>query len=233
MHAPITKPKTESNAAARKRKFEKWLGADQRYKNILHRFDGGCDAGARVAAKIGTNKSYEWLIDRACPGPVDQPHPARLDLSKFRPQNHWSRWAHARKCSVDLRRNGKVRCQPDATWDTTVAMGREDAIATKIDEDLRIAGLDYPWQDRPPAPQKKNITTYRRGEAPFHRIDKPSPRETIRLLNLYRRTGNMLARNTLVAGYIDDAKRIARKTAGNVEDIEQDAAVALIEAVEK
>jgi len=96
-----------------------------------------------------------------------------------------------------------------------------------------VAGLDYTWRDRPPAPQKKNIITYCSGEAPFHRIDKPSPRETIRLLNLYRSTGSMLARNTLVAGYLDDAKKIARQTAGDVEDIEQDAAVALIEAVEK
>ena len=108
MHAPITRPKTESNAANRRRKFEKWLSAEQRYRNILHHIDG-VDAGARVAEKIGTNKSYQWLLEVAVPGPVDRPHPANFDGAKL----YWSRWDHARRCVGDLRWDGKATCKPD------------------------------------------------------------------------------------------------------------------------
>jgi hypothetical protein len=281
--------------------------------------------GTARASEFGkTDKGHQALFDAACPGPFDHPHRARLYLLSFIVQNYWSRWSHHRRCFADLRRNGKVYCRPDETWDTVMAGGLEDAFSQKVDREtglfgrefvdddvmdelppvpsdissahlskalpistlrlrrarggassgrrvgrrvcpavgldeidlladiLRwhflwmlglhsmapvefvrlsllwmIAGLDYIWQDRPPAPQKKNITIYRRGEAPFHRINKPSPRETIRLLILYRRTGDVIARNTVVAGYLDDAKRIAgRYRTDNADDLEQDAAEA-------
>jgi hypothetical protein len=289
-------------------------------------------ATSLVGATVCPSNPFQWLYERACPGPVDKPHRARLYLLSFIVQNYWSRWSHHRRCFADLRWNGKVYCKPDETWDTPMARGLEDAVSRKIDKEAQIfgpeygdndsvmdelppvpsdissvclsialpistlrlrrakrrtpsgrrvgrracpdvgldeidlladtlrfhflwmlglhsmatlefirlsflwmiAGLDYVWQDRPPAPQQKKITIYRRGEAPFHRIDKPSPRETIRLLNLYRRTGDVIARNTVVAGYLDDAMGIARRyRTDNADDLEQDAAEALIEAVEK
>jgi hypothetical protein len=243
-------------------------------------------AVATVAADflISRTESYphQRLFERACPGPLDHPHRAKFYLLSFIVQNYWSRWLHHRRCFADLRRNGKIYCKPDETWDTVMARGGEDAIWRKIEQDLKIlgcvcpglgllgeidlladilrwhflwmvglhspaavefirlallwiiAGLDYTWRDRPPVPQQQNIMIYRGGEAPFHHIDKPSPRETIRLLTLYRRTGDVAARNTIVAGYLDDAIRISRRyRTDNADDLAQDAAEALIEAVEK
>jgi hypothetical protein len=208
-------------------------------------------------SRVGSRYPYQRLFEAACPGPVDRPHRGRLYLLSFWVQNYWSRWAHSRRGFVDLRWNGKVRCKPDETWDTTVAMGLEDAICRKIDllplgelfRKIRsapvlgffllwlLAGLGAPavaWEDRPPTPQYQNIKIYRGGEAPFHSVPKPSPSETIKLLNLYRRKGDVVARNTIVAGYLGDAKRIARRfQTDEVEDLEQDAAEALLEAVEK
>ena len=76
---------------------------------------------------------YQRLFERACPGPVDHPHRARLYLLSFWVQNYWGRWSHARRCFADLRWNGKVRCKPDATWDTTAAIGLDEALCLKLD----------------------------------------------------------------------------------------------------
>jgi Sigma-70 region 2 len=202
---------------------------------------------------------HQQLFEAACPGIADSPHRARLYLLSFLVQNHWSRWAHARRCRGDLRWNGKVYCKPDETWDTTAAIGLGEALCRRLDYTLPTAfsktrilgffllwllaglGLGPTWEDEPPplrsrviTAQRQNIKAWRSGEAPFHHIDKPGPRETIKLLTLYRRTGDVIARNTVVAGYLDDAKGIARRyRTEDADDLEQDAAEALIEAVEK
>jgi hypothetical protein len=174
MHAPIPKPKAEDTSSARRRKFEKWLGAEQRYRNFLHRIDGGSDAGARVAAKIGTNKSYQWLLETACPGPVDYPHPARINFKKnpnsrfsievlvdeigdriqvvrggprWRykfEKEYWSRWHHARQCIGDLRWLGKATCSPDTTAEHNAWRGLQTIVARRIDCRCREPILRHP-----------------------------------------------------------------------------------------
>ena len=138
---------------------------------------------------------YQRLFERACPGPVDRPHRARLYLLSFWVQNYWGRWAHARKCFADLRGNGKVRCKPDATWDTTAAIGLDEALCRKLDYRLPKVFSKTPvlgffllwllamlafgptWEDSPPEPQHKNIETYRGGLAPFHHVHVTRPDE--------------------------------------------------------
>jgi hypothetical protein len=79
--------------------------------------------------------SYEGLIGVACPGPVDrwEKRPtdpvekgpaARIDFKRtgekapFRykfEKEYWPRWKHARRCVLDNRSNGKVKCEADFT----------------------------------------------------------------------------------------------------------------------
>lgn len=180
---------------------------------------------------------YQRLFERACPGAVDRPHCARLYLLSFWIQNYWSRWGHSRKCFADLRRNG--RCKSDATWDTTVAIGLNEALCRKLDQRvpkiffkkpvlgffllwlLAGLGLGPIWEDEPPplrsrviTPQRQNIKNYRGGEAPFHHIPKPNEEDTKRLFQLGR-AGDMNARNTLVAGYLVEARKAAARKEAN------------------
>jgi hypothetical protein len=196
---------------------------------------------------------HQRLFERACPGPVDTPHRARLNQLLFWVQNYRGRWAHSRRCFVDMRWSGKVYCRPDETWDTTVANGRDEVLCRQLDYRLPKVFFKKPalgffllwlaaylelgptWEDSPPKPQQKNIKTYLGGEAPFHHVAEPSANEAIHLFQLFK-AGDMSARNMLVAGHIDAARKIARRLCGLVadyEDLEQEAVLALFRAVDK
>ena len=55
---------------------------------------------------------HQRLFERACPGPVDHPHHARLYPLSFLVQNYWSRWSQTTEHDwADLRWNGKVYYQ--------------------------------------------------------------------------------------------------------------------------
>ena len=202
---------------------------------------------------------HQRLFERACPGPVDRPHRARLYLLSFWIQNYWGRWAHSRKCFSDLRLNGKVRCQADATWDTTVANGLNEVLCRKLDYKLPevfsktpvlvffllwlLAGLGLgpTWEDEPPplrsrviTPQRQNIKTYLGGEAPFHHVDRPDEAKEKRLVKLAK-GGDIVARNTLVAGHLWVIKEIAREFRvhdSDIDDLRQEAALALFKALD-
>jgi hypothetical protein len=73
------------------------------------------------------------LFEAACPGPVDCPHRARLNVLEFWVQSHWGRWVYPRRCFDDLRWNGKISRHPDSTWDTTVALGLDEVLCRKLD----------------------------------------------------------------------------------------------------
>src|SRR5262245_66636060 len=105
-------PWTESGPATRK-----GGGGDWDYYSVAERecWDATCARYQRVESY-----PYQRLVERACPGPVDQPHPARLYLSTFWVQNHWGRWAHARKSIAELRWDGKGRRKPGGNGSTTV-----------------------------------------------------------------------------------------------------------------
>jgi RNA polymerase sigma factor (sigma-70 family) len=198
---------------------------------------------------------HQRLFERACPGPVDRPHPARLYLLSFWVQNYWGRWAHARKCFADLRWNGKVRCKPDSTWETTVAIGLSEVLCRRLDYTLPkvfskspVLGffllwllayleLGLAWEDSPPKPQRKNIETYRGGLAPFFddvaRPDKYRERQLVERA----KAGDVIARNTLVAGHLWIPEEIAREREFRVDDSEaddllQEGALALFKAIE-
>ena len=157
MHAPAPRINAEA-----------WLifllvAYEQFYRNFVHRIDGGADAEARVFGKIGTNKSYQWLLDVACPGPADRPHPARINFKKNPnpdfsievlidedgdriqvvrggtrwlykfDKEYWPRWHHARRCIGDIRSHGKVDCEPDFTHQQAAGLGLERAICRALD----------------------------------------------------------------------------------------------------
>ena len=195
---------------------------------------------------------YQRLFERACPGPVDRPHRARLYLLSFWVQNYWGRWAHPRKCFDDLRRNGKVRCQPDATWDTTVTIGLSEALCRKLDYRLPevfsktpvlglsllwlLAGLGLgpTWEDSPPKPQHKNTKTYRGGLAPFHRVTRPDENEERQLVGCAK-AGDVIARNMVIAGHLWITEEIAREfhvDDSEADDLRQEAALALFRALD-
>ena len=194
------------------------------------------------------------LFERACPGPVDYPHRARLYLLSFWVQNYWGRWAHPRRCYADLRVNGKVRCKPDSTWETTAAIGLDEVLCRQLDYRLPKTfsktpvlgffllwmlagiGLGLTWEDSQPEPQRKNIKDYRRGEAPFHHVHVARPDRTgeRQLFNLAK-SGDIAARNTLIAGHLWLADAVARKLCGDrsdFDDIRQEARLALFKALD-
>ena len=197
---------------------------------------------------------YQRLFERACPGPVDHPHRARLYLLSFWVQNYWGRWAHTRRCYADLRVNGKVRCKPDATWETTAAIGLDEVLCRKLDYKLPRTfsktpvlgffllwilvglGLGLTWEDSPSEPQHKNIETYRGGLAPFHHahVARPDEDEERRLIGLAK-AGDIIARNVVIAGHL----WLANEAAGEFyvdeserDDIRQQAAVFLFKALD-
>jgi RNA polymerase sigma factor (sigma-70 family) len=207
-------------------------------------------------AKAGpAAKGHQWLFELACPGPVDRPHRANFYLLSCWVQNYWGRWSHARKGFADLRWNGKVHCSPDATWDTTVAIGLDEVRCRHLDYQLpkiffkkpvlgffllwllAMLGLGPVWEDRPPKPQRKKILKFRGGEAPFHHIARPNEAEERRLFKLAK-GGDIIARNMIIAGHLRLAEEIAGefhvKPNGvfDIDDIRQDAAEALFKAVD-
>jgi DNA-directed RNA polymerase sigma subunit (sigma70/sigma32) len=90
------------------------------------------------------------------------------------------------------------------------------------------------WVDSPPEPQRKNIKTFRRGEAPFHRVARPDKSEEIRLGRLYR-AGDVIAGNTLIASHIWITKTIAKKYQDEAEldDLVQEGTFGLYKALQK
>jgi hypothetical protein len=91
--------------------------------------------------------------------------------------------------------NGKIRCKPDATWETTAAIGLDEALCRKLDYKLpkkfsktpvlgffllwllAMLELGPAWEDSPPEPQRKNIKGHLSGEAPFHHVHVTRPDE--------------------------------------------------------
>ena len=206
-----------------------------------------------VLRPIASNP-YQRLFERACPGPMDHPHPARLYLLSFWVQNYWGRWSHARKCFADLRWNGKVHCKPDATWETTAAIGLDEALCLKLDYRLPKVFSKTPvlgffllwllamlafgptWEDSPPEPQHKNIETYRSGLAPFHHVHvtRPDGAEEKRLIEAAR-AGDVIARNTVIAGHLwlaDEAAGEFYVDESERDDIRQQAAEFLFKALD-
>jgi RNA polymerase sigma factor (sigma-70 family) len=197
---------------------------------------------------------HQRLFERACPGPLDRPHRARLYLLSFWMQNYWSRWAHARKCCADPRWNGKVSCHPDATWGATVANGLEEVLCHKLDYKLPkvfsknpVIGFFLLWllaylglgptrEDSPPEPQCKNIHQYRGGLAPFHRqrVTRPDEAEERQLVKRAK-AGDVIARNKIIASHLWMTEEIAREFRlgdGDVDDLGQEAALALFKALD-
>jgi hypothetical protein len=214
----------------------------------------GTDVSPRVTAKIGANKSHQWLVEVACPGPVDRPHRASIDRKNK--NIYWSRWAHARRCFGDDRWHGKVSCEPDETYIQAAANGLEDALCQQIDVPPNHVGEDW-WlvelidQARTPVlgffvlwlsagllagltrdPQRKNIHNYRGGLAPFHDVARPDENEERRLARLYQ-SGDVVAGNMLMAGHLWIVKAVARKFQGEAEkdDLEQEGTFGLYKAL--
>jgi RNA polymerase sigma factor (sigma-70 family) len=198
---------------------------------------------------------YQALAEKACPGAVDRPHRARLYGLTFWVQNYWGRWAHARKCIADLRWNGKVRCSPDCTYETTAARGLEEALCRSLDSKcpavffktpllgffllwlLAGLGMRPTWEDSPPKPQRKKIETFGGGIAPFHRIARPDDAEERRLVKRAK-AGDVIARNMLIAGHLWITEKAARRFRGwlddenEIDDLKQAAAEALFRALD-
>jgi hypothetical protein len=197
---------------------------------------------------------HQRLFERACPGPLDRPHRARLYLLSFWVQNYWSRWAHARKCCADPRWHGKVCCHPDATWGTTVAIGLEEVLCHKLDYELpkvfsknpvlgffllwllAYLGLGPTWEDSPPEPQCKNIHQYRGGLAPFHRqrVTRPDEAEERQLVKRAK-AGDVIACNMIIASHLWITEKMSgefRLGDGDIDDFRQEAALALFKALD-
>jgi hypothetical protein len=197
---------------------------------------------------------HQRLFEAACPGIADSPHRAKLHILNFWVQNYWGRWSHSRRCFADLRTNGKIRCNPDSTWETTAAIGLSEVLCRKLDYKvpkkfsktpllgffllwlLAMLDLGPTWEDSPPEPQHKNIKTYRRGLAPFHDRDvqRPDEAEERRLIKLAK-GGDVFARNTIIAGHIWLAKAVARKFHTDdvkAYDLSQEATLALFKALD-
>jgi RNA polymerase sigma factor (sigma-70 family) len=195
---------------------------------------------------------HQRLYERACPGPVDQPHRARFYRLTCWTQNYWGRRAHARRCNTDLRWNGKVRCYPDATWDTTAAIGLEEVRCRKLDYTLpklffkkpvlgffllwllAYLGLGPTWEDSTPQPQCKNIHEYRGGLAPFHRIARADEADERQLIKRAK-AGDVIARNMVIGGHLWITEEIAREFRlddSDIDDLRQEAALALFKALD-
>jgi RNA polymerase sigma factor (sigma-70 family) len=101
---------------------------------------------------------------------------------------------------------------------------------------LAMLGLGPTWEDSPPEPQRKNIETFRGGLAPFHSIARPDEAEERRLVERAK-AGDLIARNTLVAGHLWIAKKVAGRFRGwlndenEIDDLQQEAALALFRAI--
>jgi hypothetical protein len=222
------------------------------------------NVSARVTARIGTGNSHQALFERACPGPMDRPHPARIKMlavafrmNKNNRGGHfyvtetgsWARWNYARRCIADNRSNGKVRCEADITHEQAAGAELEDALLCRLDYKLAEAFFRTPllgffllwfcwlcWVDSPPERQRRNIKTFRRGEAPFHRqhVTRPDKSEEIRLVRLYR-AGDVIAGNTLIASHIWITKTIAKKYQDEAEfdDLVQEGTFGLYKALQK
>jgi len=95
---------------------------------------------------------YQKLLERAHPGPVDKPHGANITAESFsgperdRALRFRKRWQHARRCIADDRWHGKVRCEPDITYEQEAGRDFEQSLCDEIDgqpHDL----LDVWWFD--------------------------------------------------------------------------------------
>ena len=100
----------------------------------------------------------------------------------------------------------------------------------------RCLSLVPPREDSPPEPQRKNINDYRKGEAPFHHahVARPDKDEEGQLFKLAK-SGDIAARNKLIAGHLWLADAVARKLCGDgsdFNDIRQEAALALFKALD-
>ena len=156
------------------------------------------NVSARVTARIGTDNNHQALFERACPGPMDRPHPARIKMltvafrmNKNNRGGHfyvtetgsWARWNYARRCIADNRSNGKVRCEADITHEQAAGAELDDALLCQLDYKLPEAFFRTPllgffllwfcwlcWVDSPPENDSARTSkTFRRGEAPLHR----------------------------------------------------------------
>jgi Sigma-70 region 2 len=96
--------------------------------------------------------SHQMLLERARPGPVDKPHRANITAESFSGPDRdralwfWKRWDHARRCIADERWHGKVRCEPDITYEQEAGRDLEQSLCDEIDgqpHDL----LDVWWFD--------------------------------------------------------------------------------------
>src|SRR5262245_3958141 len=148
--------------------------------------------------------------------------------------------------------SGKVSRHPDTTWDTTVALGLDDAFCRRLDFKLpkiffkkpvlgffllwllAYLGLGPTWEDSSPEPQRKNIETFERGLAPFHHIARPDEGEE-RALIKRAKAGDVIARNTIIAGHLWVAEDVAKElwvADSDVDDLKQEAALALFRALD-
>ena len=191
-----------------------------------------------------TEKSYQALVDAACPGPVDRPHRANINRKKL----YWGRWDHARRSIADNRWHGKVRCDPDITYEQAAGRGLESWLGRWLDSECPAVFFEIPvlgyfllWvlagglsRDRPP--QRKNIREYQRGLAPFHfqHVTRPDESEERRLIKLYQ-AGDVIAGNMLIAAHIWIARDIARKYQDEAErdDLIQEGTFGLYKALRK
>ena len=180
-----------------------------------------------------TEKSYQALVDAACPGPVDRPHRANINRKKL----YWGRWDHARRSIADNRWHGKVRCDPDITYEQAAGRGLENCLCQGIDSPPNhrdwwliplidrviilktpVVGFFVLWLSAgllaglTRDAQRKNIRQYRRGLAPFHfrHAPRPDEREEVRLIKLYQ-AGDVIAGNMIIAAHIWIAKDGASK----------------------
>jgi hypothetical protein len=125
----------------------------------------GGDVSARVARKIGTGKSYEELLAAAETTPA-QLRAMFIVRGKYN-KSLFFRWKPARITYDDIRRVGKIRCDPDFTYMQAAARELEWDICCALDRtphSLRIrgpvanlenftAGKVLPLPDSGPPPQ--------------------------------------------------------------------------------
>ena len=183
------------------------------------------------------DKGHRALFERACPGPVDRPHRAKIKWFNvyFRMNNesagghfsvfengYWSRWDHVRRCIADNRWHGKVRCEPDITDEQAAGLEVENRLCRWLDSECPAVFFKTPvlgyfllWVlagglSRPRRPQRKNIHEYRGGLAPFRHVPRPDKSEEKRLARLYQ-AGDVIAGNTIIAAHIWIARNVARK----------------------
>ena len=149
--------------------------------------------------------------------------------------------------------NGKVRCKPEATWETTAAIGLDEVLCHKLDYKLpkrfsktpvlgffllwllAMLELGPAWEDSPPEPQRKNIKGHLSGEAPFHHVHvtRPDEAKEKRLIKAAK-AGDIIARNMVIAGHLWLANEAAREfyvDESERDDIRQQAAEFLFKAL--